>query len=130
MRVTKAIREYVEEEIYKKYDEYSTNIGKEYYAEKDDVLKDIQKIIDSTNAVIIDVLKRKGFDYEYRYRNNNLITIDGYIRKTDVEQSINSQRAQLRDKAKKKIKEVLFNLEMGETQKVELKQVIDSITVE
>lgn len=130
MRVTKAIREYVEEEIYKKYDEYSANIGKEYYAEKDNVLKDIQKIIDSTNAVIIDVLKRKGFDYEYRYRNNNLITIDGYIRKTDVEQSINNQRVQLRDKAKKKIKEVLFNLEMGETQKAELKQVIDSITVE
>ena len=45
MRVTRAIREFVEEEIRKKYDAAAAEIGKDYEAEKQKVMDVVTKIM-------------------------------------------------------------------------------------
>ena len=131
MRVTKAIREYVEEEISKKYDNAANEIGKEYYDARDVIMYEINKIIQEASDKIIKYANENGYEYQYGYRSNDsMLVLNGSIGKKEIENKIHDERMRIRNKKYDKIKEVLFNLEMGETQKAELKSVLDSITIE
>ena len=130
MRVTRAIREYVEEEIRKKYDAAAGEIGKEYEAEKQKVIDMVTKIMYKAESEALEYLKLVGFEPSYCYRSDHFFSMYGNVAKKDVEDKLYKERQELRGKCEKKIKQVLFDLEMGETEKAELKEVLDAITVE
>ena len=130
MRVTRAIREYVEDEIRKKYDDAEQEIGKEYEAEKAKVLDMLTKIMDKAQGEALEYLKLVGFEFKPCYRSEHLFSLSGSVGKQDIEDEIYRQKNIIRSKRYDKTKQVLFDLEMGETGKAQLKEVLDNITVD
>ena len=130
MRVTKAIREYVEEEINKKYYEKIDRIGNEYREEKEEITNKVKEIMFEAGKRAEELIRSSGFDVCYSYHSDCLFRIDGQIQKDDVEKINRQERELLRDKCKAKIKQVLFDLEMGETAKAELKDVLDNLVID
>ena len=63
MRVTKAIREYVEEEISKKYDAVINNVGKDYYAERDNITDHVKEIMQEASNKAVAYLESVGYSH-------------------------------------------------------------------
>ena len=130
MRVTKAIREYVEDEIYKKYQVKIDEVGKEYEEQRNDILDHVKEIMKEAAEKAEKYIVSQGFEYDYGYHGDCLFHISGGIKKKDIEDINYKERDLLRTKMKTKAKQVLFDLEMGETGKAELKKVLDNITID
>lgn len=130
MRVTRAIREYVEDEINKKYDAAMDAISADYYTERQHVIDHIHEIMREASKVAEQYIKESGYEYSYGYRNESVFSFCGNIRKEEVDKVIFEQKEKLRKNKQNKIKQVLFDLEMGDTQKAELKAVLDNIVIE
>lgn len=130
MRVTKAIREYVEDEIYKKYQVKVDEIGKEYEQTRRDIVEHVKDIMEKASKDAEKYIASKGFEYDYGYRGCCLFSITGNIQKKKIEEANYKEKDLLRTKMREKTKQVLFDLEMGETGKTELKNVLDKITVD
>lgn len=130
MRVTKAIREYVEEQIKAKYDVKRNEVGKEYEAERKLVLDEVDKILNEANEKALEYLNSVGYESKSWREKCAPFQTNGRITKEDVEQELNNERAEWNRKCAEKVRQVLFDLEMGETAKAELKDVLDNIVVE
>ncbi len=130
MRVTKAVREYVEEEIQKKYQEKKNLIGKEYEAERDAVKNKLQEFLDEANRKALEYARNAGYEMQYYRTPAEAFSWQGRLCKPDMEGINNEERRLLDMKCSAKIKQVLFDLEMGETAKNELKEVLDNLVVD
>lgn len=132
MRVTKAIRDYVEEEISKKYQTARDSIGREYYAECDALEEEIKAIAEEANSRAIEVIRAHGFEptKDWRHHDEGPISYSRCFQKPEESQRINNECRSLDDRKRQKIKQVLFDLEMGATAKAELVEVLDSIVVD
>lgn len=130
MRVTKAIREYVEDEINRKHHEATENVGKEYYKEQKEIQEHIKQMLDEVEEKAQAYIVEHGYTHVKGYRDDSMFYISGRIIKTEEEDKCNKEYARLRDQVREKTRQVLFDLEMGETAKAELKSVLDSITIE
>ena len=131
MRVTKAIREYVEEEVTKKYKEKIDSVGKEYCEEKDKVLGKITEILNEANNKANDYLNSVGYKcYRYGSETERVFTIYNNPCNYDAEQKIAGEKGEIMDKMHAKVKQILFDLEMGETAKAELKELLDNLVVD
>lgn len=131
MRVTRAIREYVEAEIYKKYEGAKDQVGKEYFEEKDEVMNYIRNIALEASAKAKEYILSKGYTVKESWRNDKaLFSFDGSFQKKEVEDEIFRKRNIIEENRRSKTKQVLFDLEMGDTEKAQLKNVLDSIVVE
>lgn len=130
MRVTKAIREYVEDEIYKKYNDAMDKIGSDYYDERNDVCKHVIDIMNEAAVKAEAYAESRGFVCTKGYRNDSIFYMPGNVVRQDEETRINEERNHLREKMRIKTKQVLFDLEMGDTAKAELKDVLDNITID
>ena len=129
MRVSKAIREYVEDEIYRKYDAASKEIGKEYYDDKERAEEMVREIMDEAAHKAEQYLEDLGYKVDHGYFGRGLFSLNGSFRK-DIESEINDQRIELRNKAREKTRKVLFDLEMGEADKKELKDILDNLVID
>lgn len=128
MRVTRAIREYVENEIKKKYQTKMNDIGKEYEIEREKVEEHIEKIRLTAEKEAQEYLDSVGY-ITGRYGKSTVFST-AYVRNEEIEQELSTKRSKLRDSQEEKIKQVLFDLEMGDTQKAELKAVLDNIVID
>ena len=129
MRLTKAIRDYVEEEIYKKYNDAANEIGKEYYEAKQHAQEMVEEIMKEASDKASQYLKDLGYEVSPGYRGDSIFVMNGSFLKKD-EREINNKRQELRSKARAKARQVLFDLEMGDTNKKELRDVLDSIVID
>ena len=129
MRVSKAIREYVEEEIYKKYSDAANEIGKDYYEAKEQAKEMVEEIMKEASSKAETYLKDLGYDVMYGYRDNCLFSLNGSFLKNE-EREINDKRNELRSKSRAKARQILFDLEMGEANKNELREILDNITID
>lgn len=130
MRVTKSIREYVEDEIYKKYDAVANEIGSEYFKEQKEVIEAVETLMKEASKNAKAYLDTVGYEFSRYYKDDSLFHLNGNIRKPEVEKIICDRKDKIRAKAREKVRQVLFDLEMGDTEKKQLKDVLDSITVE
>lgn len=130
MRVTKAIREYVEDEIYKKYNAKEQAIGQEYWDEKKEIEDEILEIAADANRRAIALAESRGYEVTKGYRGDGLIFMSPNFGKRDVEKQIQDDRRQLQDRRRAKVKQILFDLEVGSTTKNELVEMIDGIEVD
>lgn len=135
MRISKAIREYVEDEINQKYEDKLSSFRQDYKDEKKAVKEKLQEILDEANRKAEDYLQSVGYK-SYRFGSftngsfTNMFTWEGSPCKPEIEKEIENERRSTVTKRCAKIKQVLFDLEMGETAKAELKDFLDNLEID
>ena len=126
MRVTKIIREYVEETVNGIYDPIIGNCSKDYSKKKDEVEGIIAKMADEFNTAIEKVIKEHGFTIDsWNGEKRQIINYTCYFGKKEYE-LIADKRNELRDEKRRKIQDILVNLELGGT-KAELDEMLRAL---
>ena len=130
MRVTKAIREYVEQEINRKYDERELEIGKEYNARRNQLSDELEEKRKEFEDQMKKIVEDAGFEVYTRYGVSNLLTCNSNFHIAETEEQLREERNALTKRRREMIRQVLFDLEMGETAKAELKDILDNLVIE
>ena len=129
MRVTKIIREYVEETVNGIYDPIIGNCSKDYYSKKNEVEDILEKMVDEFDAAAKKVIKEHGFTINsWDGEERHIISYTCNFGKKEYE-SIADKRNELRDEKRRKIQDILVNLELGGT-KAELDEMLKNIREE
>lgn len=129
MRVTKIIREYVEEAVNGIYNPLIKNCDGDYYEKKKEVEEILNKMADEFDAAAKKVIKENGFSIDsWDDREKTIIT---YICNFGGKEymPILEKRRKLRDEKARKIQDILVNLELGGT-KAELDEMLKNIREE
>ena len=129
MRVTKIIREYVEETINEIYDPIIGNCSNDYSEKKNEVEEILEKMVNEFDATAKKVIKEHGFTINSWYGKEQHIV--GYTCNFGDEEfkSVADKRNELRDEKRRKIQDILVNLELGGT-KAELDEMLKNIREE
>ena len=136
MRVTKVIREYVEREVAKKFEaafKVAEEIGNPAVKE---VREAIEAIADEANERAIALAKEKGVFDSNGYDESRIVLIayhnydaNRHVTDTAVNKERGAKLAELRDKQKKAVEDILISLELGEATKNELRDLIEKVEV-
>ena len=129
MRVTKIIKEYVEETVNGIYNPIIENCSKDYSIKKNEVEDILEKMVDEFNVAAKKVITEHGFTIDSW--NGEEKHIIGYTCNFGREEykSITDKRNELRDEKRRKIQDILVNLELGGT-KAELDEMLKNIREE
>lgn len=129
MRVTKLIREYVEETVNGIYEPLIKNCDGDYYEKKKEVEKILEKLADEFDAAAKKIIKENGFSIDsWDDREKTIITYTCYFGNKEY-MPILEKRRKLRDEKKQKVQDILVNLELGGT-KAELDEMLKKIKEE
>ena len=125
MRVTGVIKDYITREVTKKYQEKLDSIPNDYQEDYDKMIDEIEALVDETNVKARQIAEKYGMLEE---KNYNIIDYHTY-RLGDSERS--DKRYALVNKLKKerddKIAQIILDLELGETTKKELNDVLANV---
>ena len=132
MRVTAAIREYVESKVQEKYEQATENLRKEYDDKKAAVTKGVKAILLSAEKDAIKYITDNGFVIGRGYcrGDDRLFTICGNFSIPEEEEELNEKSGQMRAQRANTIKEILFNLEVGKSDKSELESLLNDVKFE
>ena len=129
MRVTKIIREYVEETINGIYDPIIENCAKDYSEKKNEVEEILEKMVNEFDTAAKKVIKEHGFTINsWNGEKRQIINYACYFGNKEYE-LIADKRNELRDEKRRKIQDILVNLELGGT-KAELDEMLKKIREE
>lgn len=129
MRVTKIIREYVEETVNGIYDPIIGNCSEDYSSKKNEVVDILEKMVDEFDAAAKKVVKEHGFTVNsWDGEERHIISYTCNFGNKEYE-SITHKRNELRDEKRRKIQDILVNLELGGT-KAELDEMLKNIREE
>ena len=129
MRVTKIIRDYVEETVNGIYNPIIENCSKDYSGKKNEVEDILEKMVDEFNTAAKKVIKEHGFTVDsWNGEEKHIIGYTCNFGKKEYE-SIADKRNELRDEKRRKIQDILVNLELGGT-KAELDEMLKNIREE
>ena len=129
MRVTKIIKEYVEETVNGIYNPIIENCSKDYSEKKNEVEEILEKMVDEFNAAAKKVIKEHGFTIDsWNGEEKHIINYTCNFGKKEYG-SITDKRNELRDEKRRKIQDILVNLELGGT-KAELDEMLKNIREE
>lgn len=129
MRVTKLIREYVEEVVNGIYEPLIKNCDGDYYEKKKEVETILKKLADEFDAAAKKIIKENGFSIDsWDDREKTIITYTCNFGNKEY-MPILEKRRKLRDEKKQKIQDILVNLELGGT-KAELDEMLKKIKEE
>lgn len=125
MRVTGVIKDYITREVNKKYQEKLDSIPNDYQEDYDKMIDEIEALVDETNVKARQIAEKYGMLKE---KNYNIIDYHTY-RLGDSERS--DKRYALVNELKKerddKIAQIILDLELGETTKKELNDVLANV---
>lgn len=129
MRVTKIIKEYVEETVNGIYDPIIGNCSNDYSEKKNEVEEILEKMVNEFDAAAKKVIKEHGFTINSWYGKEQHII--GYTCNFGDKEfkSVADKRNELRDEKRRKIQDILVNLELGGT-KAELDEMLKNIREE
>lgn len=129
MRVTKLIREYVEETVNGIYEPLIKNCDGDYYEKKKEVEKILEKLADEFDVAAKKIIKENGFSIDsWDDREKTIITYTCNFGNKEY-MPILEKRRKLRDEKKQKAQEILLTLELGGT-KAELDEMLKKIKEE
>ena len=129
MRVTKLIREYVEETVNGIYEPLIKNCDGDYYEKKKEVEKILEKLADEFDTTAKKIIKENGFSIDsWDDREKTIITYTCNFGNKEY-MPILGKRRKLRDEKKQKVQDILVNLELGGT-KAELDEMLKKIKEE
>lgn len=133
MRVTKLIREYVEDSVHKKFQPKRDELWVEYNAKIQTVSDAIDEVVNEANEKAIAIAREAGIEPESnRYSHSdkiNLVFRSGYIGDREAEQELRNKERELRDRERDTVSSILLRLELGQTDKAELEDVLAAIEV-
>lgn len=131
MRVTKIIREYVENAVNEIYDPIIVNCCKDYYEKKSEVIDILEKMTDEFDTTAKKVIKEHGFTIDawdkdlWDEKERAIITYTCNFGKKEYAPILEKTR-KLRDEKARKIQDILVNLELGGT-KAELDEMLRAL---
>ena len=129
MRVTKIIKEYVEETVNGIYNPIIENCSKDYSKKKNEVEEILEKMVDEFNAAAKKVIKEHGFTIDlWCGKEKHIISYTCNFGDKEYK-SVADKRNELRDEKRRKIQDILVNLELGGT-KAELDEMLKNIREE
>lgn len=139
MQITRAIREYVEENIRNKYMDARDAYGLEYQRERDAIEQEIKAKIKEYEDDLKAFVERRGFGF-YSYNrygyNPNYTPAESILNlcinpvKPTEQTDIDNFRRKMDQGWQTKAKQVLFDLEVGGAKKAELTDILSHITVD
>ena len=125
MRVTGVIKDYITREVVKKYQEKLDSIPNDYQEDYDKMISEIEALVDETNIKARQIAEKYGMLEE---KNYNIIDYHTYRLGDDTRRS---KRYALEKELKKerddKIAQIILDLELGETTKKELNDVLANV---
>ena len=125
MRVTGVIKDYITREVNKKYQEKLDSIPNDYQEDYDKMIDEIETLVDETNVKARQIAEKYGMLKE---KNYNIIDYHTY-RLGDSERSDKRYALvnELRKERDDKIAQIILDLELGETTKKELNDVLANV---
>ena len=126
MRVTKVVKDYIEREINKKYQEKLNSIPNDYQEDYNKMIEEIRQYAEKCNEKAKDIARKYDMlgkeDYniiEYRtyYLGNN----ERQQKRRDIERELKKEKDD-------KIAQIILDLELGEVNKKELNDVLNNIS--
>lgn len=125
MRVTKAIRDYIEKKVFDEYDKAKNELRKDYEEREQKAKKEIKEMLEDTVLENINmILGYYGMEQVKKEDTFNRFYISIQNRKEIAE--INRKKAEMYSSAKDKITEILATLELGGT-KEDLDKMLNEI---
>ena len=124
MRVTKLIREYVENSVKAVYEPKIEAVGEEYQARKRALKEQLETFIEQADASAKKMIADAGF--EIRYNRDYFIHSYGEVYIKKLEDENGAKRNALHAEMHEKINDILLNLELGAT-RAELEEMIKNI---
>ena len=125
MRVTGVIKDYITREVNKKYREKLDSIPNDYQEDYDKMIDEIQALVDETNVKARQIAEKYGMLKE---KNYDIIDYHTYRLGDDTR---SDKRCALERELKKerddKIAQIILDLELGETTKKELNDVLANV---
>ena len=126
MRVTKIIREYVEETVNGIYNPIINNCSKGYSEKKNEVEDILEKMADEFDAAAKKIIKEHGFTINsWNGEEKHIVSYTCNFGEKEY-RPILEERRKLRDEKAQKIQDILVNLELGGT-KAELDEMLRAL---
>lgn len=126
MRVTKIIREYVEETVNGIYNPIINNCSKGYSEKKNEVEDILEKMADEFDAAAKKIIKEHGFTINsWNGEEKHIVSYTCNFGEKEY-RPILEERRKLRDEKTRKIQDILVNLELGGT-KAELDEMLRAL---
>ena len=125
MRVTGVIKDYITREVNKKYQEKLDSTPNDYQEDYDNMISEIEALVDETNVKARQIAEKYGMLKE---KNYDIIDYHTYRLGDDTRCS---KRYDLEKELKKerddKITQIILDLELGETTKKELNDILANV---
>lgn len=126
MRVTKVVKDYIEREINKKYQEKFNSIPNDYQEDYNKMIKEIRQYAEKCNEKAKDIARKYDMlekeDYNIiEYRTCYLGNIERQQKRRDIERELKKEKDD-------KIAQIILDLELGEVNKKELNDVLNNIS--
>ena len=125
MRVTGVIKDYITREVTKKYREKLDSIPNDYQEDYDKMIDEIEALVDETNIKARQIAEKYGMLKEKNYKIIDYSTYRlGDDTRSDKRYALVRELKQKRDD---KIAQIILDLELGETTKKELNDVLANV---
>ena len=125
MRVTGVIKDYITREVNKKYREKLDSIPNDYQEDYDKMISEIEALVDETNIKARQIAEKYGMLKEKNYKIIDYRTYRlGDSERSDKRYALMNELRKERDD---KIAQIILDLELGETTKKELNDVLANV---
>ena len=125
MRVTGVIKDYITREVNKKYQEKLDSIPNDYQEDYDKMIDEIEALVDETNIKARQIAEKYGMLKEKNYKIIDYNTYRlGDDTRSDKRYALVRKLKQKRDD---KIAQIILDLELGETTKKELNDILANV---
>ena len=125
MRVTGVIKDYITREVNKKYQEKLDSIPNDYQEDYDKMIDEIKALVDETNIKARQIAEKYGMLKEKNYKIIDYSTYRlGDDTRSDKRYALVRELKKERDD---KIAQIILDLELGETTKKELNDVLAKV---
>ena len=125
MRVTGVIKDYITREVNKKYQEKLDSIPNDYQEDYDKMIDEIEALVDETNVKARQIAEKYGMLEE---KNYNIIDYHTYRLGDDTRSDKRYALVrELKQKRDDKIAQIILDLELGETTKKELNDILANV---
>lgn len=126
MRVTKVVKDYIEREINKKYQEKLNSIPNDYQEDYNKMIEEIRQYAEKCNEKAKDIARKYDMleeeDYDIiEYRTYRLGNSKRQQKRRDIERELKKEKDD-------KIAQIILDLELGEVNKKELNDVLNNIS--
>lgn len=124
MRVTGVIKDYITREVTKKYQEKLDSIPNDYQEDYDKMIDEIETLVDETDVKARQIAEKYGMLEE---KNYNIIDYHTYRLGNTRRSKRYALEKELEKECNDKIAQIILDLELGETTKKELNDVLANV---